>query len=123
MIQEMNHFTVLTDDIDRTLKFYAMLGLTPGPRPDFVFPGAWLYAGGRPILHVVAGRELPTPRAGVLDHMAFSASGLKDVKDRLDANRVPYELRRVPGSNVWQLFCLDPSGAKVELDFDPAETA
>ena len=79
--------------------------------------------GGRPILHVVAGRELPATRAGVLDHMAFSASGLKDVKDRLDANRVPYELRRLPGSGLWQLFCHDPSGATVELDFEATESA
>jgi hypothetical protein len=25
------------------------------------------------------------------------------------------------GSGVWQLFFHDPNGAKIELDFDPAE--
>ena len=124
MIQEMNHFTVLTDDLERTLKFYVEgLGLVSGPRPAFDFPGAWLYAGGRPILHVVAGRDLPTPRGGVLDHMAFSATGLVGVKARLEAMGVSYDLRRLPDASAWQLFCLDPSGAKVELDFDPAESA
>jgi len=33
MIHDMNHFTVLTDDLDRTLAFYGRLGLRPGPRP------------------------------------------------------------------------------------------
>jgi hypothetical protein len=26
-------------------------------------------------------------------------------------------------TGAWQLFCLDPSGARVELDFDAGETA
>ena len=78
MIESMNHFTVLTDDLDRTLEFYVEgLGLAVGPRPPFDFPGAWLYAGGRPILHVIAGRRLSEHRAGVLDHMAFSARDLR----------------------------------------------
>ena len=43
----MNHFTILTDDVDNTVRFYGdFLGLEPGPRPNFNFPGAWLYAGG-----------------------------------------------------------------------------
>jgi catechol 2,3-dioxygenase-like lactoylglutathione lyase family enzyme len=124
MIQGMNHFTVLTDDLDRTLGFYlGVLGLEQGPRPDLGFPGAWLYAGDNAVLHVIAGRKLPEPRSGVLDHMAFSASGLKDVKAKLDALAIPYDLRRQRESNTWQLFCHDPSGAKVELDFDPAESS
>jgi len=123
VIHDMNHFTVLTDDLDRTLAFYGRLGLAPGPRPPFDFPGAWLYAGGdRAILHVIAGRELPSPAIGVLDHMAFSARGLKGVKAWLDAERRPYDLRHLPGSGVWQLFCHDPNGAKVELDFEASES-
>jgi len=125
MIHDMNHFTVLTDDLDRTLAFYGRLGLRPGRRPPFDFPGAWLYAGDsdRAILHVIAGRPLPSPPAGVLDHMAFSARGLKDVKAWLEAEGVPYDLRRLPGSGLWQLFCHDPSGATVELDFEATESA
>jgi catechol 2,3-dioxygenase-like lactoylglutathione lyase family enzyme len=124
VIHDMNHFTVLTDDLDRTLAFYGRLGLAPGPRPPFDFPGAWLYAGDdRAILHVIAGQELPSPAIGVLDHMAFSARGLKGVKDWLDAEGVPYDLRRLPGSGLWQLFCHDPNGAKVELDFEASESA
>jgi catechol 2,3-dioxygenase-like lactoylglutathione lyase family enzyme len=124
MISGMNHFTVLADDLDRTLHFYVdLLGLTPGPRPDLGFPGAWLYVGNTSVLHIVGGRGLPTPRAGVIDHMAFSASGLAKVKERLDNAKIPYDLRRQRESNTWQLFCHDPNGAKVELDFDSAETA
>lgn len=124
MIHAMNHFTVLTDDLDRTLEFYVdMLGLQPGERPDLGFPGAWLYANGQAVLHIIAGRGLPEQRAGVIDHMAFSASNLRQVKSKLDARSIQYDLRRQRGANTWQLFCHDPNGAKVELDFDPSEQA
>jgi catechol 2,3-dioxygenase-like lactoylglutathione lyase family enzyme len=122
-ITEMNHFTVLTDDLDRTRAFYVgLLGLREGPRPPLGFPGAWLYAGERPVLHVIAGRELPAERRGVLDHMAFSARGLVDITERLDAAGVEYDLRRQAESRVWQLFTFDPNGARVEVDFDAKES-
>jgi catechol 2,3-dioxygenase-like lactoylglutathione lyase family enzyme len=122
MIQGLNHFTVIAEDIDRTLDFYVgLLGLERGHRPDLGFPGAWLYAGGQAVLHIYAERPMPATRAGVIDHMAFSARGLAQVKARFDARGVPYDLRRQKGAGTWQLFCHDPNGAKVELDFDASE--
>jgi len=121
MIHAMNHFTVLAEDLEKTLAFYGALGLQPGWRPPFDFPGAWLYADGKAVLHVVSGRPMPEPRAGVIDHMAFSARGLKEVKASLEAQGIPYDLRRLAGGGQWQLFCHDPNGARVELDFDEAE--
>ena len=60
MIHGMNHFTVIAEDLDRTLEFYTgLLGLQMGPRPDLGFPGAWLYADGRAILHVYTDRPVP----------------------------------------------------------------
>jgi catechol 2,3-dioxygenase-like lactoylglutathione lyase family enzyme len=125
MIVGMNHFTVLAEDPQATLDFYCgLLGLTEGHRPDLGFPGAWLHAGGpQAVLHIVFGRPLPSQRAGVIDHMAFSATDLKDVKARLEARAVKFDLRRQAGAGTWQLFCFDPNGARVELDFDAAESA
>lgn len=122
-ITGMNHFNVLTDDVDATRKFYVgILGLTEGERPPFKFDGLWLYAGGRPILHVSAGR-LPKERAGVIDHIAFSTTDLKATVARLTEHGVEHTLNRQVGSGIWQIFCHDPMGAKVELDFDPSESA
>jgi catechol 2,3-dioxygenase-like lactoylglutathione lyase family enzyme len=123
-ISGMNHFTVLTNDLDATRAFYVdLLGLREGFRPDFDFPGAWLYVDGQPILHVIAGREVPASPRGVIDHMAFSARDLGAVVARLKARGIAYDLRRLPSTNAWQLFCLDPSGARVELDFESTEPA
>lgn len=124
MIVGMNHFTVIAEDEKKTLDFYVgLLGLTVGPRPDLGFPGAWLYAGGpQAVLHTYFDRPVPPQRAGVIDHMAFSARDLRAVKARFDASGVKYDLRQQVGAGTWQLFCFDPNGAKVELDFDAAET-
>jgi catechol 2,3-dioxygenase-like lactoylglutathione lyase family enzyme len=122
MIHGMNHFTVIAEDPQTTLDFYVgLLGLEQGWRPDLGFPGAWLYADGRAVLHLYFDRPVPAGRAGVIDHMAFSARGLKEVKGRFDAKGVKYDLRRQKDAGTWQLFCHDPNGAKVELDFDPGE--
>ena len=123
-IVAMNHFTVLTQNLDATRDFYiGVMGLTDGPRPDLGFPGAWLYAGGQAVLHIIAGRALPPDPRGVLDHMAFSARGLPSTVAKLKSRGIAYDLRRQPESGTWQLFCFDPNGARVELDFDPSEPA
>ena len=57
-VAAMNHFTVLTKDLDATRAFYVgILGLKEGYRPPLGFPGTWLYAGPQPVLHVIAGRD------------------------------------------------------------------
>lgn len=121
-IRGMNHFNVLTDDLDRTLEFYVgLLGLERGPRPALSFDGAWLYSGGEPIVHISVTPEMPAQRAGALDHIAFTAQGIDAVERKFQARGVHYDLRQQVTSRIWQLFCHDPNGAKVELDFDPSE--
>ena len=123
MIVGMNHFTIVAEDEQKTLGFYVgLLGLRVGPRPELGFPGAWLYGTGPdPLLHMYFDRPMPAQRNGVIDHMAFSATGLGEVKARFDAAGVKYDLRQQAGSGIWQLFSFDPNGAKVELDFSPTE--
>jgi catechol 2,3-dioxygenase-like lactoylglutathione lyase family enzyme len=124
MIHAMNHFTITAENREATLGFYCgLLGLQQGHRPDLGFPGAWLYAGGdQAVLHIYWDRPMPALRTGVIDHMAFSARGLREVKDSFDAAGVKYDLRKQAGSGTWQLFSHDPNGAKVELDFEADET-
>ncbi len=127
-ITRMDHFNIITDDLPATLAFYEEhLNLKPGARPPFNFPGAWLYAdGGKgkdPILHVVAGKDRKLLVKGVIDHMAFYGTGLAATVAKLKAKGIDYELRRLPEYGTWQLFFHDPNGARIEIDFDPAEPA
>ncbi len=120
-IAGMNHFTVLSSNLERSKTFYIdILGLKEGYRPPLASPGAWLYVGNQATLHIMAGRPMPVNAAGVIDHMAFTASNLQAVVDTLKQYNIEYELHRLKGLEIWQLFCHDPDGAKIELDF-PAD--
>jgi catechol 2,3-dioxygenase-like lactoylglutathione lyase family enzyme len=111
-----------------TKKFYCdLLGFEIGQRPNFQFPGNWLWVGDQPILHVIHRKQLQEHRAGVIDHMAFTATDLPGTVAKLDKAKVKWELRRLPAESVrgglWQLFFDDPHGGKVEFDFDKTEQA
>ena len=122
-IEGMNHFTILTDDVPVTVAFYHdLLGLEAGARPNFDFPGAWLYANGAPILHIIGGRPKSDLKPGVIDHMAFSAQGLATVLGTLKSRKIDHICRRQVGSGTWPVFLFDPNGARVELDFDASES-
>lgn len=119
----IDHYTILTADLDATRRFYCeLLGLNDGPRPPFDFPGAWLYAGGHPVVHVIAGREFSAKNGtGGVDHVAFRAQGDPDaLAKRLKDEGFNVSSRTVPASRIRQLFCKDPSGVQVELNFPMA---
>lgn len=121
-IQRMDHFTVVTDRLDETRVFYERLGLAVGARPDFGFPGLWLYAGGHPVLHLVQTAAMPAVRRGALDHMAFVGADIVATLRQLRAHGVAYRLLRLPRPwSTWQVFFLDPNGAEVEIDFDAGQ--
>lgn len=119
----LNHFTIRCADLEATREFYATaLGLEVGDRPPLGFPGYWLYTGGQPTVHLVGdrgdGARQPGP-TGLFDHIAFSATGLAAMKDRLQTHGVAFEERLVPRDGQTQLFLHDPNGVAVELNFPP----
>ena len=118
----MSHFTVLTKDVAATQAFYGeLLGLTPGYRPPIGRPGVWLYAGEHPILHVIDPVNMPPQPAGVLDHMAFNATGVEEVAAKLKQRGITYALAQQGETGTWQMFFHDVNGAKVELNFEKDE--
>ena len=123
MISRLDHFTIVTDNLAKTEEFYSkFLGFSVGPRPDFKIPGIWLYANEVPILHVVGVEEMPNPRRGVLDHMAFRGSGMNDLLRKLTDEGVSFRIIPTPAPwNQWQVFFDDPNEAVVEIDFDGEE--
>jgi catechol 2,3-dioxygenase-like lactoylglutathione lyase family enzyme len=97
-IDRMDHFTILTTNTEETVAFYYdILGFTPGPRPDFSFPGAWLYNGGQAVLHVVEKSVIPEG-GGVLDHIAFRGTDAPAYLAKLKARGIRHDLRRLPSS-------------------------
>jgi catechol 2,3-dioxygenase-like lactoylglutathione lyase family enzyme len=140
----LNHYSIRTHDLEAARRFYVeALGLVVGPRPDFPFPGLWLYTGdtgvwANAVVHVIgvdrdnpAGlqgylgeRAAADPRgSGALDHVAFFATGLSARRAVLQRLGIPLRERAVPGLGLHQLFVEDPSGIVVELNFPAAEAA
>ena len=124
-ILRMDHFTILTKNTAETVAFYGdILGFTPGPRPAFSFPGAWLYNDGRAVLHVVEKSAIPES-GGLLDHIAFWGEDAPAYLAKLKSRGVKHEIRRLPepghAGGMWQLFFYDPNGARVEIDFAASE--
>lgn len=118
MIEALDHFTIVASDLERSRGFYVeVLGLREGERPAFDFPGAWLYCGRKPIVHLVAGRETAGTGTGALDHVAFRATGLCATVARLRERDIGYRLRTIPGLGLRQVFVHDPDGVQVELNF------
>lgn len=115
-------------DLPAALAFYRdLLGLEEGPRPGFDFPGHWLYAGGRPVLHLAARETVGPPegpaRGASFEHVAFRARGLPEVRAALAAKGVPFAEAPLPGFPLHQLFLTDPFGLRVELTFDMTDAA
>lgn len=132
------HYNLRTRKVEETRRFYVdVLGLREGPRPTFPFPGVWLYIGERDVLHVAGivdgdaglqaylgdrGSEADLHGGGAIDHVAFTATGVAALIDRLDANGIPARFRKVPPPlDLYQIFVEDPNGVTLELNFPGAE--
>jgi catechol 2,3-dioxygenase-like lactoylglutathione lyase family enzyme len=118
----LDHYNVSTRDLKKTVQFYEdVLGFVNGPRPQFPFPGAWLYSAGHPVLHLndIAGtdRQQP-PNSGVIDHVAFGSRGFEATKQHLTEKGVAYRVNQVPNSTRWQIFLNDPNNVEIELNFE-----
>ena len=60
---------------------------------------------------------------GTVDHMAFVATGLADMRARLQNHGIAFRERTVPSLGIHQVFFEDPSGVTLELNYPAAETA
>jgi catechol 2,3-dioxygenase-like lactoylglutathione lyase family enzyme len=137
-IGKLDHYSIRTLDIEASRRFYTgVMGFEVGFRPDFDFPGLWLYNGApRPgsygVVHIIGidpsnpeglkaylgDRDVSTLNGtGTVDHMAFTATGLADMRARLERHNVAYRERTVPNLGVHQVFFEDPSQVTIELNF------
>jgi catechol 2,3-dioxygenase-like lactoylglutathione lyase family enzyme len=121
----LDHFNIRTRDLKRTVRFYEdILGLENGARPNFAFPGAWMYSEGRAVVHLVdisPTNEAQKPDSGVVHHVAFASRDFAGMKQRLQAKGVDFEAKQVPGGELWQIFISDPNGVMIELNYEAAK--
>ena len=139
-LSSLDHCSIRTVKLEETRDFYVnMLGMVDGDRPDFPFPGAWLYVDGVAVVHIIGvdsddssglashlGGEMSADAligSGALDHIAFRAKDPKILMTHLKENRYEYREREVPSMNLFQVFIEDPNGITIELNYWDEEQA
>jgi len=114
----LDHWNIYCKDLDATVRFYERyVGLRNGDRPPFQFPGAWLYAGEKAILHIVSETTRKDHGSGAIDHVAINCSDIRGTIATIKKDGVPYEVRKVPARPLQQVFLHDPDGVMIELNF------
>ena len=120
-LTKLEHYLVLTEDIDATRDFYVdVLG----------FPGHWVYIGDIPLIHIAewatytarqkarnAFVTSPAEGTGPVDHIAFGAQDYDGVLERIRQRGVAVRENNNPGNIVRQLFLFDPNGVQIEINF------
>lgn len=120
-IRQLDHVNVRTTQLDTMVDWYTrILGMRRGDRPDFPFPGAWMYVGDHPAVHIVGIDGDPatgSETALKLEHFAFSASGRADFEAMLTEQGEAFRISAVPGFGVTQVNIWDPDGNHIHIDF------
>jgi catechol 2,3-dioxygenase-like lactoylglutathione lyase family enzyme len=135
-LSHIEHFLLQTADMEKTREWYVdVLGMRVGPNPDFKFPVFWLYLGDKDVVHVTEGgakvsenrkryvgqESQATSGSGAVDHIAFRATGLRNMIAHLESLGVDFKQRQVDDQGLYQLFMFDPNGVKIELNYSNTE--
>jgi catechol 2,3-dioxygenase-like lactoylglutathione lyase family enzyme len=118
-----DHVNVRTANLEAMIRWYGdILGLVPGKRPDFRFPGAWLYLGDQALVHLVGvSKAEPGGRDVTLEHFAFRATGMTGFLAKLAEHGIEHSIDPVPGFPVVQVNLFDPDGNHIHVDFNSDE--
>lgn len=122
-ISGLNHFNVVTDDLEKSAKFYESLGLERGRRPDFGNSGIWLYIDDEPKVHLNLKSEIEAIKGplatghGTVDHLGFDVHGhMDDICAALMDLGISFKLWPTPVAGWYRaLYFKGPSGEEIEF--------
>ena len=120
-IGRLDHVNLRTAQLQNMIDWYTdILGMHAGPRPNFPFPGAWMYSGEDAVVHLVgveedagAGSEIPLK----LEHFALQATGRESFEARLNAADIPFKTTNIGDFGIVQYNFWDPDGNHIHIDF------
>ena len=127
-VNALDHINIITDRLDETATFYAtLLGMERrnGPPPLTPENAQWMYAGGKPVIHINATdcpRTFERPvepgaLTGAIHHVALACSGYDEVKARLEAMGGTFKTNTVTAIGLRQIFTPDTNNVLLELNF------
>ena len=122
-IGRLDHVNLRTHRLEQMVEWYGrVLGMPTGARPDFPFPGAWLYADGVPTVHLNGCDRVADQSSDLtLEHFALKAKGLATFVTKLERDGERFGVAVVPGAPIVQVNVWDPDGNHIHIDFAAAE--
>jgi glyoxylase I family protein len=125
-IQCVHHLGRLTKRLEASRAFYRdVLGFREIERPNFDFPGAWLYNYGVQI-HLIVNDAAGDPTGDIqtrVNHLALYVEDLDRTEQLLLEHGITYRSNYVARTGVKQLFFLDPDGHHIEVATYPPTPA
>jgi catechol 2,3-dioxygenase-like lactoylglutathione lyase family enzyme len=118
----LDHITVRTRDLPGTKDFFLKVfdELEERERPKAIhrIPGHWLYAGDRPIVHLIGsnGRGMDGA-AEAFDHIGIHLDGYAEFRTKLETLGIRYSTMDLPELDERRLFFRTPSGPLLEAVF------
>lgn len=125
-LKNLDHINVRTTNLPAMIEWYSnVLGMKQGNRPNFSFPGAWMYAGDNAVVHLVGVTE-GSAGAGAetalkLEHFALSATDWKAFESSLIAAEEKYSTNVLEDFQILQCNVYDPDGNHIHVDFPASE--
>lgn len=121
-IKRLDHVNIRTTQLDVMIDWYTTIpGLRSGDRPDFSFPGAWMYAGDTAVVHLISIEDAPgtgSEKPLKLEHFAFTASGIASFEAKLLENHEPFKRVDFLEMNLVQFNLWDPDKNHIHIDFN-----
>jgi lactoylglutathione lyase len=120
MITDIGHAAFAAHDLDRSLAFYALLGINEAfrlNREDGSLMLVYLHVAGDRFVEVFPGGPPPDPeRKGSFMHLCLLADDLRATVEDLRAQGVAIERELKLGlDGNWQAWIRDPDGNSIEL--------
>lgn len=120
-IGKLEHVNLRTTQLEVMVDWYTnVLAMRSGDRPDFPFPGAWMYAGNAAAVHLIGIEGAPGIGSEAelkLEHFAFSATGRIEFEAKLQAIGEQYKRVEIPSFNLIQINLWDPDSNHIHIDF------
>lgn len=120
-IRKLDHVNVRTTQLEAMVEWYTcVLRMRSGDRPDFPFPGAWMYVGDHPAVHLVGIDGDPATGSETtlkLEHFAFSATDCAAFEAKLTDLDEAFRISAVPDFGITQYNVWDPDGNHIHIDF------
>lgn len=126
----LDHFSISVDDVEPMKEFFCeVIGLKVGDRPNFTFPGYWLYGSdGTAVVHLIQGQgnskgapgadtATTSSDTGAVDHLAFGDDDLPGLIERVEAGGWTYRQNALPNGSAKQVFIDGPEGVVIEVAF------